>query len=95
MEYSTFCFGMSKLTDTLEVVRDVRCSLRMEKRQNHVKMNSESESEQLLREPLREKPGWKNARPESLRQRVRGRRRARIERGAVDVLKEPGDKDDE
>ena len=68
MEDSTFCLRISKLTDTLEVVRDVRCSHRMEKRQNHVRMNSESESEQLLREPCREKPGWKRTRTESLRQ---------------------------
>ena len=59
---------VSKLTDTLEVVRDVRCSLRMEKRQNHVRMNSESESEQLSREPWRGKPGWKHTRAGSLRQ---------------------------
>ena len=55
MEDSTFCLRISKLTDTLEVVRDVLCSLRMEKRQNHVRINSESESEQFLRQPWREK----------------------------------------
>ena len=30
-----------------------------EKRQNHVRMNSESESEDFLREPWQEKPGWR------------------------------------
>ena len=67
MEDSTFCLRISKLTDTLEVVRDVRCSLRIEKRQNHVRVNSESGSEQLLREPWREKPVRKLTRIESLR----------------------------
>ena len=48
-----------KLTDTLEVVRDTRCLYRMEKRLNHVRMNSESESERLLREPdERSKDGY-------------------------------------
>ena len=34
--------------------------------QNHVRMNSESESKGLLREPWQEKPGWKHTRTESL-----------------------------
>ena len=33
---------------------------------NHERMNSESESEGLLREPWQEKPGWKHTRTESL-----------------------------
>ena len=38
------------------------------KETNHVRINSESESEQLSREPWREKPRWKHTRTESLRQ---------------------------
>ena len=66
---------MLKLTHTWEVVRDTRCLFCMEMRQNHVEMNSESESEKLLaepwqkpgwREPWQEKPGWKHTRTEPL-----------------------------
>ena len=49
-----------KLTDTWEVVRDTRCLFCMEKRQNHVRMNSENESKEFLRELWQEKPGWKH-----------------------------------
>ena len=52
-------FNVSKLTDTWEVVRDTRCLFCMDKRQNHVRMNSESESDELLREPWQEKPRWR------------------------------------
>ena len=68
-------------------------------------MNSESESEGLLREPWQEKPGWREAWQEkpgrthtrtfAARKRVREKRRARIERGAGDVSEEPGNKNDE
>ena len=51
VEDSTFCLRILTFTDTLEVVRDTRCLHRMEKRQNHVRTNSESESERLLGEP--------------------------------------------
>ena len=51
VEDPTCCLRMLKLTDTSEVVRETRCLHRMGKRQNHVRMNSESESERLLREP--------------------------------------------
>ena len=40
-----------------EVVRDMRCIFGKERRQNHVRMHSESESERLWREAWREKPG--------------------------------------
>ena len=55
-------------TDILEVVRDTRCLLCMEKRENHERRNAERESERLLREPWQDKPGWKHTRTESLRQ---------------------------
>ena len=55
-----------------------------EERQNHVRMDSESESEELLREtwhqkpgwrePWQEKPGWKYTRTESLRESESERR---------------------
>ena len=48
-----------KLTDTWEGVRDTRCFFCMEKQQNHERMNSESESEEFLREPWQQKPGWR------------------------------------
>ena len=48
---SASCMRILKLTDTLEVVRDTRCLLRMEKRQSHMMMNAERESERSLREP--------------------------------------------
>ena len=68
----------------------------MEKRQNHERMNSESESERLVREPWQEKPGWKHTRiGVAERKRVRERRRARIERGAEDVSVEPGKHDEQ
>ena len=44
VENSTSCMRILKLKDTLEVVRDTRCLHCMGKRQNHVMMNSESES---------------------------------------------------
>ena len=47
-------------------VRHMRCLLCREKRQNHVRMNSDSESEGLLRELWQEKPGWKHTGTESL-----------------------------
>ena len=50
----------------MEVVQDTRCLFCNEKRQNHVKMDSESESEELLREPWQEKPGLKRTRTESV-----------------------------
>ena len=64
---STSCMRILKLTDTWDVVRDARCLFWMEKRQNHVWLNSESESGELLREPWQEEPGWKHTRAESLR----------------------------
>ena len=68
----------------------------MEKRQNHEKMNSERESERLLREPWREKQGWIHARDRTAEsERVPERKRARIEKGAVDVPGEPGHRDHE
>ena len=63
-----FCPRILKRTDTLEVVGDTRCSFCVEKRQNHVRMYSESESEKLWREALQEKPGLKHTRTESLRE---------------------------
>ena len=60
VENSTSCMRILKLTDTWEVVRNTRCLFCMEKRQNHVRRNSESESEELLREPWQEKPGLEN-----------------------------------
>ena len=50
-------YAKLKLTDAWEVVRDTRFLFCMEKRQNHVRMNSEGESERSLREPWQEKPG--------------------------------------
>ena len=48
------------------------------------------------RQNWQEKPGAKHTRTESLeRERVRGRKRARIERGTGDVPEEPGDRNDE
>ena len=68
-------------------------------------MDSESESERLLdelwlekpgwKEPWQEKPGWKYTRTESLRESEFERRRARTERGAVDVPEEAGNTNDE
>ena len=51
VEDPSFCLRILKLTDTSEVVRGTRCLHRMGKRQNYVRMNSESESERLLTEP--------------------------------------------
>ena len=59
VENSTSCMRILKFTDTCEVVPDTRCLLCMEKRQNHVRMNSERESKGLLREPWQERPGWR------------------------------------
>ena len=74
---------------------DTSCLHCWEKRQNRAETNSESESERLSRHSWREKPGGKHARTESLRERDREMRRARIELGAGDVPEEPGEKDDE
>ena len=57
----------------------------MEKRRNHVRMDSESKSEQLLGEARMETYEGRIAETE----RVRERKRVRIEKGAVDVLEEP------
>ena len=65
---STSGLRVLELTDILEVVWDMRCLLSMEKRQKHERRNSESESEWSPREPWEEKPGWKHARTESLRE---------------------------
>ena len=61
---STSCARILKLKDTWEVVRGTRCFFCLEKRENHGRINSESEPEELLREPWQERPGWK--RTESL-----------------------------
>ena len=59
-------------------------------------MNSESESERLLREPWREKQGWKHTRPESLRQSESERgKELELSEMQGDVPMEPGNRDDE
>ena len=60
-----------KLTETWEGVRDMRCLIGNERRQNHVRMNSESESEELLRKPWQEN----HTRPASLRESESERRK--------------------
>ena len=90
VEDSTSCLRILKLTDILEVVWETRCLLCMDKRQNHVKMNSDSNSERLLREPCLEKPGWKNARKESLRQSESERGKDLELKEVQHVLAEPG-----
>ena len=62
----------------------------------HVRMNSESESEELLREPWHEKPGWNHTRTESLGESD-SERREELDLSEVqgDVLEEPRIKNDE
>ena len=80
VEDPTSCLRILKLTEMSEVVWDTRCLLCMEKRQNHVKMNSENNSERLLSGEARmEKRKERIAET----QRVRERKRTRIERGAA------------
>ena len=75
-------------TDTVEDVRDTHCLYRREKRQKQV--------ERLLKRTL-----VGEARIETYKdriagaERVRAKKRARIERSAGDVLMEPGNRDDE
>ena len=45
------CLRILKLTDTLEAAQDVQRLHRMEKRQSHITMNAERESERSLKEP--------------------------------------------
>ena len=92
-----FCLRISKLTDTWEVVRDVRCLLRMEKRQNHVRMNSESESVTVIEKTLAEE-----ARMETCEDRIAETERVTREEKSSKLsevqgmcLMEPRDKDDE
>ena len=48
---STSCLRTLKLTETLEAAQAVQRLHRMEKRQSHITMNAERESERSLREP--------------------------------------------
>ena len=49
-EYFTCCPQILKLMDTLEAAQDAQRFHHMEKRQNHIMMNAERESERSLRE---------------------------------------------
>ena len=53
----TSCLRTLKLTDTREAVRAAQRLHRMEERQSRTMTNAESESEQSLKEPRREKQG--------------------------------------
>ena len=87
---------MLKLTDTLEVVRDARCLFRMEKKQkprkNEFRERVGTISERTFKGESRTDT-CKDRIAET--QRVRESRRARNERGAVDVPDEPGNRDGE
>ena len=78
-----------KLTDILEVVRAVRHLHRMDERQSHRMTNAEHES---LTGKARMN-AYKDRTAET--ERVKERKRARVERGAEDAPTEPGNRDDE
>ena len=69
----------------------------MEERQSHITMNAESESERSLREPSLTGKARMNAYKDRIAEteRMKERKRARVERGAGDVPMERGNRDDE
>ena len=95
-EDSTSCLRTLKLTDTLEAAQDAQRFHRMEKRQPHTTTNAEYESELVIERTLTGKARM-NAYTDRVAEteRVKERKRARVERGAGDVLMEPGNIADE
>ena len=96
-EDSTFCQQTLRLTDTLEVVRVVLRLHRMEERQNPRMTNVENESERSIIERTLTGKARMNAYKDRIAEteRVKEKKRARVERDAVDVPVEPGNRDDE
>ena len=70
-----------KLADAWEVVRDTRCLLCMEKRQDHVRTNSENGSEEFLR-TLAGKARMKTTRMETYKEGIAEKVSPRVEKSS-------------
>ena len=96
-EDSRSCLRTLKLTDTREAAQAAQRLRRMEKRQSHIMTNAESESERSLIVRTLTGKAWMDAYRDRIAetQRVKERKRARVERGARDVPMEPRNRADE